>query len=343
MTSRELVYKTLDFENKTDRAPRQLWALPWAENTYPAEYRAIVADFPSDFAGPAIAYKEKGIARGNAYEIGDFTDDWGCRFINLQRGVHGQVKDPLVPPEDEEWDDISQIHFPTEWLSFEIEDVNRFCASTDKFVLGGCCPRPFEQLQFIRGTEQLFIDLALRSAGLMKFIQKMHQFYCELLEKWARTDVDALNIMDDWGTQRDLLIHPDTWTEIFKPLYRDYINIAHQAGKRMFMHSDGHTLAIYPHLIELGLDAFNSQIFCMGIDNLIPYKGKITFWGEVDRQHLLPEGTTREIHQAITKVRDALWQDGGCIAQCEFGAGARPENVRQVFASWDELTGKKRP
>ncbi|MDR2403503.1 MAG: methyltransferase, partial [Spirochaetaceae bacterium] len=216
-----------------------------------------------------------------------------------------------------------------------------FCAATDKFVIAGCCPRPFEQLQFIRGTEQLFIDLALHSAGLIKFIQRMHQFYCELLEKWAKTGVDALSIMDDWGTQRDLLIHPDTWIEIFKPLYRDYINIAHRAGKKMFMHSDGHTLAIYPHLIELGLDAFNSQIFCMGIDNLAPFKGKITFWGEIDRQHLLPEGTTDDIHQAITKIHDTLWQDGGCIAQCEFGAGARPENVRQVFASWDELTGGK--
>ncbi|MDR2078756.1 MAG: methyltransferase [Treponema sp.] len=341
MTSRELVHKTVEFENKTGRAPRQLWALPWAENTYPDEYRAIIRDFPSDFAGPDVAYKEKGIARGNAYEIGDFTDDWGCRFTNLQRGVHGQVKDPIVSPDDEEWEDTSRIHIPTEWLSFEIEDVNRFCAATDKFVIAGACPRPFEQLQFIRGTEQLFIDLALRPAGLTKFIQGMHQFYCELLEKWAKTDVDALNIMDDWGTQRDLLIHPDMWTEIFKPLYRDYINIAHRAGKKMFMHSDGHTLAIYPHLVELGLDAFNSQIFCMGVDNLAPFRGKITFWGEVDRQHLLPEGTTGDIHRAIARIHSALWQDGGCIAQCEFGAGARPENVRQVFASWDELTGGK--
>jgi hypothetical protein len=95
------------------------------------------------------------------------------------------------------------------------------------------------QLQFIRGTEQLFIDLALCPAGFIKFIQKTHQFYCEALEKRAKTDMDGLTIMDDWGTRRNLLIHPD----------------------------------------------------------------------------------------------------GGCITQCEFGAGARPENVRQVFARWDELTG----
>jgi hypothetical protein len=145
--------------------------------------------------------------------------------------------------------------------------------------------------------------------------------------------------MDDWGTQRGLLIHPDAWVEIFKPLYKDYIEIAHRAGKKIFMHSDGHTLAIYPHLVELGLDAFNSQIFCIGLDELAAFRGKITFWGEIDRQHLLPEGNPAQIHEAVRKVHESLWHNGGCIAQCEFGPGAKPENVRQVFTSWDELTG----
>jgi hypothetical protein len=338
MTSRELVYKTLEFENKANGAPRQLWSLPWAENTYPQEYQEIVGMYPPDIIGPTVTYREKGIARGNAYEIGDSNDDWGCRFTNIQRGVHGEAKEPIVSPDDEEWEDISRIHIPVEWLSFEIDEVNRFCASTDKFVLSGGCPRPFEQLQFIRGSEQLFVDLALRPAGLFNFIGKMHRFYCELLEKWGKTDVDALTMMDDWGTQRALLINPDAWVEIFKPLYKDYIDIAHRAGKKMFMHSDGNTLAIYPHLIELGLDAFNSQIFCIGIDKLEAFRGKITFWGEVDRQHLLPEGSPDQIHEAIRKVHESLWHNGGCIAQCEFGPAGKPENVRQVFASWDELT-----
>ena len=60
------------------------------------------------------------------------------------------------------------------------------------------------------------------------------------------------------------------------------------------MHSDGNTLLIYPKLIELGLDAFNSQIFCMGLDQLEQYRGKITFWGEIDRQYLLPFGPLEE-------------------------------------------------
>ena len=157
MTSRELVCETLEFRNKTNRAPRQLWALPWAENTYPEEYRAILSMYPSDFISPHVTYREKGIARGNPYEIGESIDDWGSRFTNIQRGVHGEVKEPIVSPDDEEWEDTSRVHIPIEWLSFEIDEVNRFCASTDKFVLSGCCPRPFEQLQFIRGSEQQYL------------------------------------------------------------------------------------------------------------------------------------------------------------------------------------------
>lgn len=121
-------------------------------------------------------------------------------------------------------------------------------------------------------------------------------------------------------------------------MYRDYIDIAHRAGKKMFMHSDGHTLAIYPDLIEIGLDAFNSQLFCIGVEKLERFKGQITFWGEIDRQYLLPKGTLKEIEEAVTLVKDTLWNQGGCIAQCEFGPSARPENVRKVYETWDRLT-----
>jgi uroporphyrinogen-III decarboxylase len=176
---------------------------------------------------------------------------------------------------------------------------------------------------------------------MIEFMKRLHDFYCRQLTAWAKTDVDALSFMDDWGSQRGLLISPKLWVEYFKPMYRDYIDIAHSHGKKIFMHSDGHILAIYPHLIELGLDAINSQLFCMGLDNLAQFRGKITFWGEIDRQHLLPHGSVEEIDATVKKVYETLWQDGGCIAQLEFGPGCRPENAYQAFKTWDEITGNR--
>lgn len=185
------------------------------------------------------------------------------------------------------------------------------------------------------------MDLADPPPAMLAFMQEIHAFYCEVLQTWARTEVDALSIMDDWGSQRSLLISPKLWRELFKPMYRDYAQIARSHGKKLFMHSDGHIAAIYPDLIEIGIDAVNSQLFCMGPDTLAAHAGKITFWGEIDRQHLLPHATTTEIAQAVSSVHEHLWRAGGCIAQCEFGPAARPENVHEVFAAWDDLTTRK--
>lgn len=333
-TPRELMYQTLDCAGPA-RAPRQLWALPWAGMHHPAELAAIRTDYPDDMTGIGGHCSEHAPTSGDPCAVGAFVDEWGCTFTNLQAGVIGEVKDPLV----RDWDaDVSRVHVPREWLTIDRDAINRDCAATDRFAMAGCCPRPFEQLQFLRGTEGLMMELGDPPAAMRRFMDEIHAFYCELLTAWAKTDVDGLMCMDDWGSQRTLLIRPKMWEAIFKPMYRDYIQIAHSAGKRMFMHSDGHTLAIMPHLVELGMDAVNAQIFCIGLEQLEPFAGKITFWGEIDRQGLLPNATIDDIDTAVRSVHRSLWRNGGCIAQCEFGAGARPENVRQVFATWDDVT-----
>lgn len=335
MTSRELVYKTLEFENKEGRAPRQMWVLPWAEINHGTVLEKIHREFPDDIVSAPNLIPISPVSKGDPHIIGEYIDPWGCKFDNIQEGVIGEVKEPLV--KDEEWQDVDNIHIPMEWLDFDVDTVNQFCRSTDKFVISGCCPRPFEQMQFIRTTEELYVDLMDMPSNMKKFMDKMHTFYCDLLEKWAKTEVDALNFMDDWGSQKSLLINPKMWDEYFRPMYQDYISIARKYGKKTFMHSDGYTLDIYPRMIELGLDAFNTQIFCMGLENLEKFKGKITFWGEIDRQHILPGGTVQDVERAVKEVYERLWTNGGCIAQCEFGPGAKPENVYTVYQTWDSI------
>lgn len=336
MTSKELVLSTLEFRNTTGRVPRQLWQLPWADIHYPEMLEKLAKDFEWDFAGPVTEYAQLPITKGDPCEVGEYVDEWGCVFTNIHRGIIGEVKHPIV--NDDDWEDADRVHIPEELLSFDIDQVNKSCAQMkDKFLAAPACPRPFEQLQFIRGTVNLYMDLMDPPEGMLKFMEKMHDFYCRLLTKWAKTDVDALSMMDDWGSQNDLLINPEIWEKIFMPMYRDYIDIAHSHGKKMFMHSDGNTLRIIPKLIDLGLDAINSQIFCMGVENLAQFKGKITFWGEIDRQHLIPNGTPQQIDEAVQKVYDTLWQDGGCIAQCEFGAGANPDNIYRIYEKWASI------
>lgn len=335
MTSRELVKATLEFRNTTGRAPRDLWVLPWAQLNEPEKLAKVQEDFPGDLVTAPGFLAKDAPTEGDAYAVGRYVDPWGCVFENFQAGVVGEVKEPIIAPEDEDWQDLSRVHFPEEWLTIDVERINAFCRATDKFVCGGCCPRPFEQLQFMRGTEQLYVDLMLEPEGMLGMMERMHDLYKRLLHAWAHTEVDALNFMDDWGSQRALLINPKLWDKFFRPMYQDYIDIAHAHGKKIFMHSDGYILEIIPRLIDMGLDAINSQIFCMGIDNLAKYAGKITFWGEIDRQYLLARASLPEVAAGVAAVRRTLWKNGGCIAQCEYGAGAKGENVYHAFECWN--------
>lgn len=332
--SRTLVKQTLAFASP-QRVPRDLWVLPWAEIHHPAQLHAIRERFPNDLIGAPGFLVHPPITYGDAYAAGTYVDEWGCTFENVQPGVIGEVKNPLVAT----WDDLEKVQPPRVCLNIDTQQINAFCRATDKFVTGGCCPRPFERMQFIRGSQNVYFDLAEQPAAFFTLLQRVHQFYLEELEAWARTDVDGLSFMDDWGAQRSLLISPKQWRAIFMPLYKDYIDLAHAYGKPIFMHSDGFTQAILPDLVALGLDAINTQLFTMDIEALgEQLRGKITFWGEIDRQYLLPFGTPEQIDQAVRRVKDALYDHGGVIAQCEFGAGARPENVAQVFQSWQEVT-----
>jgi len=340
VTSREIVKRSLHFQYP-ERAPRDLWTLPIANIVYPGAAEEISKEFPGDFGGPKYHPPKSDRQKGDECKAGVFVDEWGCTFVNLQEGVVGQVKEPLVP----EWSDINKVKPPYELLGKGMEKVNESCARSDKYLRAGCCPRPWERMQFLRGSANSYIDVMDQPKEFFTLRDMVHEFYVKELEIWAGTDVDGLTFMDDWGTQDALQIPPPLWRELFKPLYKDYSDIAHSHGKDIFMHSDGHIFEIYEDLIEIGIDVVNSQLFCMDIEEIgRRFKGRITFWGEIDRQHVLPSPNVADVRRAVRRVADALYDPaGGVIAQCEFGPAARPENVRTVFEEWDKVSAEGTP
>ncbi len=328
--SKRNVIKTLEFDSPTE-IPTQLWDLPWADIHYHKELVNIREKFPNDIISAPDLISEPTIAKGNPYEIGAYTDEWGCLFENRQAGIIGEVKNPII----KSWNNINQFQPPNELLSIEHEKINDFCKrNNEKFIISPCCARPFERIQFLRGTQNIFMDFYENRDNFNSLLKIIHDFNCKRLEAWAKTDVDGLFIMDDWGSQNSLLINPEMWKEIFKPIYQEYVDIARKSSKYIFMHSDGNILSIIPDLIEIGIDALNSQIFAMGVKNLAQFKGQITFWGEIDRQNILPNYTIQEVENVVCTVFHELYSNGGIIGQCEFGPSAKPENVYTVFNTW---------
>lgn len=337
-TPREIVQQALRFESPS-RIPRDLWSLPWAEEHVPQCLAELRRRWPSDFGWAEVVYRTSPRVRGDQYAVGTYVDEWGCAFENLQRGVIGEVRAPVLT----DLSDWRRIKPPYECLPADVakarDIVNRGCAASDRFVLPPHFGRPWERYQFLRGTENAMLDLAEGTDEAKALLAEIHAYYLRELEFWVKTDVDAIFFMDDWGSQNTLLIAPEMWREWFKPLYRDYCSLAHAHGKFAFMHSDGNIASVYEDLIEVGVDALNSQLFCMDMADLERRaKGRITFWGEIDRQHVLSSPDPEMGRQAVRKVAHHLYDPrGGVIAQFELTPGSNPATAIAIFEEWERV------
>jgi uroporphyrinogen decarboxylase len=333
-TGRERVRAALTFSHP-DRVPRDLWALPYVSLFQKDEFDALVGEYPLDIGASQISPGWNNQAVAITSTVGHYADDWGSIWHVGEPGVIGEVKEPALV----DWSRLKTFQPPWHLVrDRDLSHANRACETGDRFMLSDVTARPFERLQFLRGSENVFIDIAYGTAELRQLLQMVHEFYLEDIRSWCQSNVDGIVFMDDWGSNDHLLINPKTWRELFKPLYKGYCELIHAAGKYAFFHTDGHTEAIFADLIEVGIDAINSQLFTMDIEKIASqYKGKVTFWGEIDRQHVLPFGTVEEVREAVIRVRRVLDDGaGGVIAQCEWGKNNPRENIAEVFHAWLE-------
>ncbi len=346
MTPRDRVIRSLTFRSP-DRASRHLWNLPGIELFRKGELARMRAAYPEDIIGAGVPYGSTRSTStsygrplstgGTPYRKGRYTDEWGCLWEAYEDGVVGEVKGPPLA----DWSALDRFTAPREILDGDWAAADAARAGTDRFILTGTSVRPFERMQFLRGTENLFMDMAWGDARFLRLRSLVHEFFLEELSLWAARDVDGISFMDDWGTQRGLLIDPVMWREYFRPLYAEYARIIRDSGKFVFFHSDGNIASIIPDLVEIGVQALNSQLFCMDIEELARrHRGSITFWGEIDRQNILPFGSPDDVRRAVRRVRAALDDGrGGVIAQCEWRIRDPFENVAAVFEEWARPAG----
>jgi len=288
----------------------------------------------TDILRPSFVYPP-GRSTGGPGRKGSYLDAWGCKWECAEDGVKGEVKEGII----EEWSDLDGFLPPFEVIEdAELGEVNRQCASSDKFVMKMWGIEPFQRMQYLRGTETFLMDLMDQEPALFRLRDMVHEYYLREIELWVKSDIDGIQIEDDWGSQQSLLINPRLWRSFFKPLYKEYCDLARAHGKRILLHSDGYVAEIIPDLIEIGFHALNLQLDCMPLEQLAEdFCGKICFWGGFDRQQLLPFGTPEECRTEALRLANVLLAQNasGFVGSVLFDKDARMPNIKAVYAAWN--------
>jgi len=104
-------------------------------------------------------------------------------------------------------------------------------------------------------------------------------------------------------------------------------------------HCDGAISPILNDLIEIGLDVFNPvQPNVPGHepnDLKTKFGDRLSFWGAIDQQYVLPSGTAEEIEQDVTEKIRVLGAGGGymCSPAHILQADTPLENIETFLAA----------
>ena len=315
MTPREVVARTIRFEG-ADRIP---YGLP---DPYGTDF-AWVGMTPSPDARP-----RQGV------------DEWGCVWENIGISNLGEVK--VFPLEDwADWDALAipDIRDPRRWHNLEGARER----AGDNFLLGSGISL-YERAHFIRGLENLWMDIHLAPNELGRLLDVLVDMNLHAIERYAEAGVDGYMFCDDWGLQHGLMISPDSWRTLWKPRYARVYQAAHDAGLLTLLHSCGDITQIMEDLIEAGLDVIQmDQQENMGVDLLGARFGRrITFWCPVDIQQTMVHGTLDEIRAYCRKLVTTLGRpEGGFVAQWygdPAGAGHRQEAIEALSEEFVRLS-----
>jgi uroporphyrinogen decarboxylase len=132
----------------------------------------------------------------------------------------------------------------------------------------------------------------------------------EVLFSRAKDKIDSIFIGIDLGSQRDLLVSPETFEEFLLPFIKRLLDQAKRYGLHTTMHSCGSIYRVIPQLIEAGVEIIHPiQAMAKGMDAeslASQYNGKVVFMGGIDTQQILPFGTPDEVRAEVRRVKKLL-------------------------------------
>jgi uroporphyrinogen decarboxylase len=327
MTHKERLLAAINHE-EPDRVPICAWYTPEAEKkvlrhlgveteqteTYKAAGGPLPFlmehDFLISWVGPCTSYYS------NSAE--EYTDEWGIAWKWFQNAAGGSYTEMVRHP-------LADLVDPVDFSMPDFTQPDRYAGAChlvadygkEYGIMGGCACTLFELAWYLRGMEQVLMDLVANKDFANAYLDKLLGWIDEAGSRMVGLGVDIIWIGDDFGTQDRMLISPQLFREYFKPryaqLFQKWKTLNPQV--KIAFHSDGNIYPIIPDLIEIGLDILNPvQPKSMDPARLKrDYGEHLTFWGTVDIQEVMPFGTVEDVANEVKLRLRTVGKDGGLI------------------------------
>jgi len=240
-----------------------------------------------------------------------FQDEFGVIWNRTVDKDIGVVEHPQIKSIED-----SDYQFPvpdTVRLRRDIE--NLLATKKDRFTFMGFGFCMFERAWSLMGMENVLMSMIISPEALEAFFDRICDYFLNLVDIALEYEIDGVYFGDDWGQQQGLIMGPDHWRRFIKPRMARLYERVKSKGKPVIQHSCGDNREIFGDLVEIGLDCyqtFQPEIYDIGEMKRL-YGGKLSFWGGVSTQQILPRLSPEGVQEEIIRVVKILRPNGGLI------------------------------
>lgn len=265
------------------------------------------------------------------YGMDYYTDEWGVKFQKVEQSTGFSYSFCNQVLGDTTADDLDDYPWPdpnhpelTEGLE---EKARNLYETTDFALVGKFSNSIFEQAFYMRGFEQLLLDLSCNPEYVAALLDKLVDLALTRLDHGLRACGKYLQCVrfagDDMGQQDGPLMSPRMFRDVIKPHFSRYYREAralidnYNPEIKIIAHTDGDVYPIIPDYIEMGLDVLNPvqpYVAEMEHDKLkAEFGDRLAFHAGIDIQKAMPFGTPEEVKAEAIKTMHTLGPGGGFI------------------------------
>ena len=240
------------------------------------------------------------------------TDEFGVAWTTSEIDRGSPVGPPILEP------DLAGYTFPDPRAAYRFEGLGAWCEGNARHYTFVWVGDLWERATFLCGMERLLVYLVTEPGFVRSLLRGIADYILGTMDVlFGRFAFDGIALSDDYGTQSGLLIRPEAWRRVLKPLLAEIFARARAAGRTTFLHSCGDVRAIVPDLIELGLDVLHPiQPEALDVLELKRAFGSdLTFCGGLGTQQLLVRATPREVRDEVRRLQREMGRGGGYILE----------------------------
>ncbi len=275
-------------------------------------YRYCIVPMLKQFQDPATLYPREQLPAEISF------DAWGVGHSRQADCFHmTRMHHPLAG--DISLDELSAYPYPV----VASDAVEKTCAAVRELhaqglaAVAGMACTVWETAWYMRSMEDLMVDMMTDDERAIKHLDTITAIAEQRAGIAAQAGCDIIAMGDDVGMQQTTMLSLEMWEKWLKPRLARVIRRAREIKPDIliFYHSCGYVLPFIDGLIEAGVDVLNPlQPECMDFDEVHALAaGRLSFWGTIGTQRLLPFGTPAEVKEAVLHRLRKCGAAGGIV------------------------------